>query len=332
MTRLSLASLAAAACLALTAAPPARAADRVVYQLDWLPGGDKAPIYVCVDQGFCAEAGLDVEIVSGRGSTDAITRLTAGASDIGVADLGALMAARARENVAVTAVMSIFNKGPHAFYVPAESGIRAIADLKGKTIATSPFTSSNVFLPLVLKDAGLAPEDVTLVKADPGALGPMLVTGNADAIIAWMTDLTRYAGQAAEAGTTLTALPWSAAGLELYSAALIANDDFLAERPDVARRFVAAYAKSIAFERDHPAEAAASVQAIVPELAAENVEGSVRDALPLIFNEVTERDGLGGFDADRLAETWARVAAAQGLDPAELDPETVVDRSFATPK
>ena len=332
MTRLSLASLAAASCLALTAALPARAADKVVYQLDWLPGGDKAPIYICVEQGFCAEAGLEIDIVSGRGSTDAITRLTAGASDIGVADLGALLAARAREKVAVTAVMSIFNKGPHAFYVPAGSGVETVADLKGKTIATSPFTSSNVFLPLVLAEAGLGEDDITLIKADPGALGPMLVNGNTDAIIAWMTDLTRYSGQAAEAGETLTALPWSAAGLELYSAALIANDSFLAERPDVARRFVAAYAKSIEFERDHPGEAAAAVQAIVPELAAENVEGSVHDTLPLIFNDVTERDGLGVFDADRLAETWARVSAAQELDPASLDPETVVDRSFAPAK
>lgn len=93
-------------------ASPAFSADKVIFQLDWLPGGDKAPIYVCIHDGFCQKAGLDVSIASGRGSTEAISRLAAGTSDVGVSDIGALMAAKAKEGVKVTAVMSLFNKGP----------------------------------------------------------------------------------------------------------------------------------------------------------------------------------------------------------------------------
>ncbi|NWJ27684.1 ABC transporter substrate-binding protein [Rhizobium sp. RM] len=326
MSRTKLAIYALSAALA---AGTATAADKVVFQLDWLPGGDKAPIYVCVQEGFCSEAGIEVEIASGRGSTDAISRLAAASSDIGVSDIGALMAARANEGVKVTAVMSLFNKGPHAFYVAKGGSIASVADVKGKTIATSPFTSSNVYLPLVLKDAGIDMADIKLVKADPGALGPMLMTGNADGIIAWMTDLTRYSSQGKEAGKDIIALPWSSAGLELYSASLIASDDFLAKRPQVAARFVAAYRKSVEFSRLNPQKAAAAVTAMVAELGAEDVEGSLKDALPLIFNEVTEKDGLGVFDKARLAETWRRVSQAQAIDPAKLDPETIVNRTFA---
>ncbi len=326
MSRTKLAIYALSAALA---AGTATAADKVVFQLDWLPGGDKAPIYVCVQEGFCSEAGIEVEIASGRGSTDAISRLAAASSDIGVSDIGALMAARANEGVKVTAVMSLFNKGPHAFYVAKGGSIASVADVKGKTIATSPFTSSNVYLPLVLKDAGIDMADIKLVKADPGALGPMLMTGNADGIIAWMTDLTRYSNQGKEAGKDIIALPWSSAGLELYSASLIASDDFLAKRPQVAARFVAAYRKSVEFARLNPQKAAAAVTAMVAELGAEDVEGSLKDALPLIFNEVTEKDGLGVFDKARLAETWRRVSQAQAIDPAKLDPETIVNRTFA---
>lgn len=310
------------------AAVPALASDGVKFQLDWLPGGDKAPIYVCIAEGFCGEAGIDVTIVPGRGSTDAISRLSAGSSDVGVSDIGALMAARAQEGVGVTAVLSIFNKGPHAFYTVKGSGFDSVADVKGKTIATSPFTSSNVFLPLVLADAGLSEDDVKIVKADPGALGPMLMTGQVDGIIAWMTDLTRYSNQAAEAGKEIEVMPWSAAGLDLYSAALIANDQFLADRPDVARRFVAAYEKSMVFAHDNPTKAAGDVTSLVAELGTEDVQGSLNDMLPLVFNEVTEKDGLGIFEPGRLAETWARVSAAQGIDPASYDVETTVSRSF----
>ena len=111
-------------------------------------------------------------------------------------------------------------------------------------------------------------------------------------------------------------------------AALVANDSFLAERPDVAKRFIAAFTQSLEFANANPDAAAEAVAAVVPELSAEDVKGSWLDASKLAFNEVTETYGLGAFDADRLAATWDRVAASQGLDPASLDPETIVDRSF----
>lgn len=324
MTRSLVCLIAATAALA----SPVIANDTVTFQLDWLPGGDKAPIYVCIDQGFCEEAGINVTIAPGRGSTDAISRLAAGTSDVGVSDIGALMAARAQENVGVTAILSIFNKGPHAFYVIDGGGVASVADVTGKRIATSPFTSSNVFLPLVLQDAGVDPAAVTVINAEPGALGPMLMTGQVDAIVAWMTDLTRYRNQGAEAGHDITALPWSSAGLNLYSASLIANDDFLASRPDVARRFVAAFKRSIEFAHQNPEAAAQSVTNIVAELGSEDVQGSLSDAMALVMNEVTEADGLGVFEPGRLAETWTRVAAAQNLDPAGYDVETTVSREF----
>jgi NitT/TauT family transport system substrate-binding protein len=307
---------------------PAQAADPVTYQLDWLPGGDKAPIYVCIHEGFCADAGLEVTIEPGRGSSEAITKLATGTSDIGSAGIEALMAARATEDVPVTAVMNIFNTGPHAFYTTADSGIATITDVSGKAVATSPFTSSNVFLPLVLGENGMSEADITLTKADPGALGPMLMTGQADAIIAWLTDVSRYTGQAEEAGKELVVLPWSEAGLELYSATLVASDRFLAERPEVAKRFVAAFKQSMEFAQANPEKAAAAVAAVVPELSAEDVTGSWLDASKLAFNDVTETYGLGALDAERLAATWARVSEAQGLDPSSLDPESIVDRSF----
>jgi len=328
MRMIDMKTLTLAASTTLASAGALQAADAVTYQLDWLPGGDKSPIYVCIHEGFCADAGLDVTIEPGRGSSEAVTKLATGTSDIGVAGIGALMAAKATEGVPVTAVMNIFNMGPHAFYTTADTGIAALADVKGKSIATSPFTSSNVYLPLVLADNGMSEEDIALTKADPGALGPLLMTGQADAIIAWLTDVSRYTGQAEEAGKEIVVLPWADAGLELYSASLVASDAFLAERPDVAKRFIAAFTQSLIFAYENPEKAGEAVAAIVPELSAEDVMGSWLDASKLVFNEVTEQYGLGAFDADRLAATWDRVAASQGLDPAALDPESVVDRSF----
>ena len=305
------------------------AADKITYQLDWLPGGDKAPIYVCIHNGFCKDAGLEITLEQGRGSSEAVTKLATGISDIGTAGLGALMAARAAENVPVTGVLSVFNKGPHAFYTLKGNGVTAVKDVKGKKIATSPFTSSNVYLPLVLGDMGMTEADISLTKANPGALGPMLMTGKTDVMIAWMTDVSRYTRQARAAGKELIILPWSTAGLDLYSASLVASDKFLKERPDVARRFVAAYIKSLEFAGKDPVAAGKAVSAIVPEIAADAATASWKDAAVLVFNEVTEKDGLGSFEPKRLAATWERVSKAQKLDPSNLDPEAIVNRSFA---
>ncbi|WP_394713562.1 ABC transporter substrate-binding protein [uncultured Roseibium sp.] len=306
----------------------AQAADTVTFQLDWLPGGDKAPVYVCIEKGFCAEEGIEVKVEPGRGSSEAITKLSTGVSDIGSADIGALMAAKVTEGVPITAVMSIFNKGPHAFFVLKDSGIEKIEDIKGKEVATSPFTSSNVFLPLVLKDVGLSEDDIKLTKADPGALGPMLMNESTDVIIAWMTNVAIFTNQAKQADKEIVAFPWDAAGLELYSASLLASDKFLSERPDVAKRFVKAFKKSLEYVKANPHEAAVAMVAQVPELSVADIEGAIKDTMVLEFNDVTDKDGLGALKAGRLAATWERVSAAQGLDKDALDPETAVDRSF----
>ena len=117
--------------------------------------------------------------------------------------------------------------------------------------------------------------------------------------------------------------------IPLYSASLVASDKFLKERPDVVRRFVAAYIKSLEFAGKDPVAAGKAVSAIVPEIAADAATASWKDAAVLVFNEVTEKDGLGSFEPKRLAATWERVSKAQKLDPSKLDPEVIVNRSFA---
>lgn len=307
----------------------ALAADKVVYQLDWLPGGDKSPVYVGVQQGFFEDEGLEVSIASGRGSTDAITKIATGQADIGSADIGALMAAKAQDDsLPVKAVYSIFNQAPHAFFTFEKNGIAKLTDIDGKKVATSPFTSSNAFLPLVLKGNGLAEDAVKLTKADPGALGPMLMNGGTDAIIAWVTNIALFADQAKATGNELVVLPWSDAGLELYSSSVVASEKFLSDRPDVAKRFMRAFDKSLKFTHDNPRKAAEDLHSMVPEVDVDVVTAQIGDTMELVVNDVSERDGLGALTEERVALTWDWVAQAEKLEKDALDPETVIDRAL----
>ncbi len=304
------------------------AADKVTFQLDWLPGGDKAPVYVGIEEGIFADAGLDVSIANGRGSTEAITKIATGTADIGVADIVALLAAKATDDVPVTGVYSVFSIAPHTFVFPSDSGIKSVKDVAGKKIATSPFTSSNLFLPLLLEVNGVPEDSITLTKVDPGALGPMMITGATDVVISWVTSVENYKAQAAQAGMELSILPWDDAGLEFYATSVIASDKFLAERPDVAKRFVEAYAKAIEFTWAHPEKAAQDVHSIVPEVDVSTALSTINSIRGLVYNPISDANGLGAFDPERLATTWQWTAKAQGLDEAAFDPETAVNRSF----
>jgi hypothetical protein len=71
---------------------------------DWLPGGDKAVVYVGVHAGLFAAEGLDVEILSGRGSADAITKVASGVGELTAAGIAALMQAKAQGTVPVRAI------------------------------------------------------------------------------------------------------------------------------------------------------------------------------------------------------------------------------------
>ena len=312
----------------MMASSAAMAADKVTFQLDWLPGGDKAPVYVGIQQGFFAEEDLEVAIASGRGSTDALTKMATGQSDVGSSDIGALMAAKAQDGLPVVAVFPYFTQAPHAFFALKDSGIDSIDDLKGKKVATSPFTSSNAFLPLVLKENGLAEDDIQLVKTDPGALGPMMITGNTDAIIAWVTNTALFTTQAAEAGKEIVEMPWSNAGLSLYSSSLLASERFLSERPEVAKRFVKAFAKSLEFTYANPAQAGADIHAMVPEVDADIAAAQIESITNLVYNDVTEADGFGVFTPERIQQTWTYVSEANGLSEDALDPQTAVNMSF----
>lgn len=82
--------IAAVAALVLPAAS-SFAADKLVYQLNWLPSGEKAIAYFGLYKGFYAAEGLDVTLQSGRGSFDAITKVATGAADIAEGQLGGVM-------------------------------------------------------------------------------------------------------------------------------------------------------------------------------------------------------------------------------------------------
>ena len=192
----------------------ATAADRVTLALGWLPTGSNAYFFMAKAGGFFAAEHLDVDILSGKGASDAMTKVANGVADFGEAGVDALLTARVSSNLPLKAVMPIYTMPPDALITASGTGIGDLKDLKGKRVATTPFTQSNGPWPFLLTLNGVDPSSVTLIKADPTTLVPMLATGQVDAVIQFTTNApaqrerARF-GRKADQGSALVRL-WHA--------------------------------------------------------------------------------------------------------------------------
>ncbi|MDJ0929770.1 ABC transporter substrate-binding protein [Breoghania sp.] len=254
-------SMLASAGFLAASAGMASAADPVTFMIDWLPAGDKAATYYGVEKGIFADADLDVTIAVGRGSSDVVTKLSTGAADVGSGGLSGLLQAVATEKAPAKAVMSLYTKQPDVIFTTASSGIEKFADVSGKKVATATFSSS-----LVLEANDVDPSSVQLLKVDPGALAPILATGQVDATINWMTVAPAFVGPMKEAGKTFKSLPWSEYGFDGYGLLIFASDTMISERPEVLKRFVVAFKKANEMAIKDPGGAGAALKAMVPEI------------------------------------------------------------------
>jgi NitT/TauT family transport system substrate-binding protein len=318
----------AAAALQLVASTIAHAGDKLTYSNDWFPSGDKGIQYYALNKGFFTNEGLDVTFITAKGSSDSITRVATGSADVGSGSIVALLQAKVQSNVPVKTAVAFYNLPPDSIMTTEGSRLKSLKDLEGTRIGTATFASSNVFWPLVVSSLHLDESKITLVKVDTTALDPMLFSGQVDGTISWMTSAPLERQGLSERNKKLVILPWSAIGFEGYSYSAIVSDKLINERPDVARRFVRAIIAAGKAALKDPTGVGRSIKALYPDVDEGLMEKQFDSALPLMSNEVTEKEGFGSITKARLQTTWGWVAKAQGYEINRLDPEEIVARSI----
>jgi NitT/TauT family transport system substrate-binding protein len=207
--RRPLLALAALALASLTLAGPARAQDKVLLQLDWIPTGEHAAYFAGAAKGFFKEQGIDLSLTRGYGSGDTINKVAAGAAPFGVADLGGVLAARARQNVPVVSIADIYTHSPHSLFVLKSSGITNFRGLEGKRIAVSAGNSHRLYFPEVARRAGTDPDKIIWVTTDATAMAAMMISKRADAAPFYSIHHYYQNKAAKQAGEEIVVLPSS---------------------------------------------------------------------------------------------------------------------------
>ena len=318
--------------LAFIAAPHAHAQETPIkFQLDWRFEGPATLFLVPEAKGYFKAEKLAVTIDAGNGSGGAVTRVASGASDMGFADLAALMEFQANNPTAPkpVAVMMVYNDTPAAVLALKKSGIKTPADLKGKKLGAPVFDAGRKAWPIFAKANNIG--DVAWTAMDPSLRETMLARGDVDAITGFsFTSLLNLEARGVKADD-IVVLPYPNHGVKLYGNAVIVSEAFLKKNPEAVRAFLRAFTKGVKDVIADPKAAIVTLKArdgLVDAALEERRLKLALDATVLTTNAKAE--GFGNVSAPRLSLMASQVSDAFATK-ARVDSTTVWNGSFLPP-
>lgn len=269
-----------------------------VRMISWSsPRADQANIFAATDLGYFAEEGITFEYIPGQGSGDALRQLMAGNGDIAFAGPEGVFQA-VDQGADVVAVYNTYPQNAFVLATKAGSGVRTVADLRGKKIGVLSMASGGRYNTTTLLEAnGLSESDVELVATGPAPTA--FLEGQVDAFMTLQSSL----GMLAPAGELVTFPVRDTANLptDVFVVSRQALED--PERRSAIVRTLRAIERGTRLMIDDPQQAA--------QIGAKNGL-DITDpatALPVVeaFAEISQSDGtrehgLGWFD---LAEIQA---------------------------
>ena len=214
----------------------AQALTPVAFQLNFTAGGYNAGFALALQEGIYKKAGLDVTIIKGQGSGVTAQLVATGKADIAYADALAVMQLIAK-GAPMKVVSTIYQSNPNAVTMLTTSGVKSIAELKGKSVAVPTGQSQTAMIPILFKANGLSESDVNLVNMPGNAMIASLLQKQVDAMLG---SLDNYDLIFRQRGVDIVSLPFADHGVATVSTSIIASDAALAQKGDVVRKFIQA--------------------------------------------------------------------------------------------
>lgn len=247
MKRLLLAAL-----LALFAASPAFAADKLTVLLDWYINPDHAPLVIAQEGGYFAKHDLDVDMQVPSDASAPPKLVAAGKADVAISYQPDLML-QVKAGVPVVRFGTLIDSPLNCLIALKDGPIKSLEDLKGKTIGYSAASFQGAYLNAILGTVGLSEKDVKTVNLNYNLIPPLLA-GQVDAVVDGYRNVELL--QLEQDGHPVQAWFPEQNGVPVYdeliylAAADKVNDPRLP-------RFLAAIADATAFIHEHPDEALA---------------------------------------------------------------------------
>lgn len=208
---------------------------------------------------YYSDAGLDAEFLAGHGGVYGGRQ--AGDGNVDFAEIfGDTAVVLRSQGVPIKMVALMGGQGPVVLAANAQSGIRNLKDLKGKSISILGREDSTYYILLAaLASANLKEEDVKIRSLGPSGVIRDFIRGDVQVCAC----IPEWIVEAEDAGVKMNLIR-VAAFLPSLAQSIVTSDRFLAAHPDTVRRFVQATLKAYVELRDNPTEGAKVYADAVP--------------------------------------------------------------------
>ncbi len=287
----------AAGCGGQTSGSDSEETKDITFVLDWTPNTNHTGVYVAIDKGYFAEAGINVEVV--QPPEDGATSLVgAGKAQFGV-DFQDYLAPALIGDAAlpVTAVGAVVQHNTSGIISLKEKGIESPKDMEGHTYATWDLPVEQATLKQVIENDG---GDFSKVEMIPSTVTDEVAAFKQDSVDSiWIYE--GWAGVACDlAGLETNYFNFRDIDevFDYYTPVIVANNQFLENDPDTAKAFMAALSKGYTYAAENPEEAAEILISYNPEL--EESEELVKESQKYLSKYyIDDASQWGVIDADR---------------------------------
>lgn len=322
----------------LGAVQPASAQDKmttVKLALLTVPGIWDAGIFAAMDKGFFADEGLKLELVSPQGPADGLKLLASGGVDFATAHSTEVLTARDK-GLPVVSIATNHQFGTAGVMMPADSGVTELKQLEGKTLGITGIPFNKIMLEHMLEKANV---DVSKVKTVVVGFTPMplllskRIDGLGDAIT-W-SEPAMYNVQvkkdAADKSTYNYFAFYENGVPRYYTLGVVATEDTLENKPDLARKFLAAWTKGLEWATSNVDEAVATIRKSHPEMNEAEAKANLAEIGRIAHSEMTKKHSIGWQDP----AVWAaqeEFMREQGLVENKVDVSKAVTNEYLPSK
>jgi NitT/TauT family transport system substrate-binding protein len=278
-------------CVSLLAATAAQAQDKVTFRLNWLLYGFHTPFYLGLERGYYKDEGIDLTIGEGQGSVRAVQTVGAKGDMFGLAD-GGSVAAGASKGAPVKAVMAVTNSSPYSLAVRADSGIKTLKDVEGKTIATAPGEAGLQLLPGLFARNGVDMDKVKILRVEGAGKMVAVAEKRADGL---MAGLDNQSLTLPKEGVPLIDFAYSKYGTNTVGLTIFTHTDLIKDNPDLVRRFVKATVRSFEAAKKEREASIKAGQKVKPDLETSLSLAQLKVGFGLMKTDATANLPTGHF-------------------------------------
>ena len=247
--------------------------EKITFVLDWTPNTNHTGLYVAENLGYFEDQGLEVEIVQPpEGGADAL--VASGRAQFGVSFQDSMAPGVAGDNaLPTTAVAALIQHNTSGIMSRKGEGMDTPKGMEGKKYATWDGPIEVAMIQNVVEQDGGDFSKVEMIPSTVTDEVSALESGSVDAIwifYAWAGVKFELTG----AETDYFAFKDINPVFDYYTPVVIANNEFLEEEPETAKKFLTALRDGYEYAIENPEEAADILCEAAPELDPELVLAS----------------------------------------------------------